>query len=117
MSEVSVAGYMLSRQASNRQQLLALPAMRRSLEPESARWRATPPVAAVDVSTMNQDPHAISQDLAELIEAIDRRAPQLQRGGEAAIVDAARRLRVQAGARIVELEDMTRGGLTDPRRS
>lgn len=112
-----VAGYMLRRQASKRQQLLAVPAMRRSLEPESARWRVTPPVAAVDVSTMNRDPLAIIQDLTELIEAIDRRAPQLQRGGEAAIADAATRLRVQARARIAELEDMTRGGLTDPRRN
>lgn len=66
---------------------------------------------------MNRDPLAIIQDLTELIEAIDRRAPQLQRGGEAAIADAATRLRVQARARIAELEDMTRGGLTDPRRN
>jgi hypothetical protein len=58
---------------------------------------------------MSQDPLATIQDLAELIEAIDRRSPQLQRSGEAAIVDAATRLRIQARARITELEVMNRG--------
>lgn len=52
---------------------------------------------------MSRDPLAIVQDLAELIEAIDRRSPQLQRSGESEIVDAAARLRVQAEARISEL--------------
>ena len=46
---------------------------------------------------------AIVKDLAELIEAIDRRAPQLQRSGESAIVEAAARLRDQAQARISQL--------------
>jgi hypothetical protein len=52
---------------------------------------------------MNSDPLAIIQELAELIQAIDRRAPQLQRSGEAEIVAAATRLRIQAQARISEL--------------
>jgi hypothetical protein len=66
---------------------------------------------------MSRDPLATIKDLAELIEAIDRRSLQLQRSGEAAIVDAATRLRIQARARIIELEVMTRGGSGDlPRR-
>ena len=58
---------------------------------------------------MNSDPLAIIQELAELIEAIDRRAPQLQRSGEAEIVAAATRLRIQAQARISELSVISRG--------
>lgn len=66
---------------------------------------------------MSRDPLATIKDLADLIEAIDRRSLQLQRSGEAAIVDAATRLRIQARARIIELEVMTRGGSGDlPRR-
>ena len=58
---------------------------------------------------MNRDPLAIVQDLAELIDAIDRRSPQLQRSGEADIVAAAARLRIQAQARISELALISRG--------
>ena len=58
---------------------------------------------------MSRDPLAIVQDLAELIEALDRRAPQLQRSGEAAIVEAATRLRVQAQARISDLAVVSGG--------
>lgn len=60
---------------------------------------------------MSTDPLATIQELAELIEAIDRRSPQLQRSGEALIVDAATRLRVQARARITELEVLTRAAV------
>lgn len=60
---------------------------------------------------MSADPLATIQDLAELIEAIERRSPQLQRSGEAAIVEAATRLRIQARARITELEMPVRGAL------
>lgn len=57
---------------------------------------------------MNRDPLAIVQDLAELIEAIDRRSPQLRRSGESDIVEAAMRLRVQAQTRISELTSTSR---------
>lgn len=62
---------------------------------------------------MSLDPLAIVNDLAELIDAIDRRSPQLQRSGESAIVEAAMRLRIQAEARISELAVMSRGGSKD----
>jgi hypothetical protein len=42
--------------------------------------------------------------LNELITAIDRRLPQVQRSGEAAIANAAVRLRIEAEKRIGELE-------------
>jgi hypothetical protein len=57
---------------------------------------------------MNRDLLAVVQDLAELIEAIDRRSPQLRRSGESDIVEAATRLRVQAQARISELTLISR---------
>ena len=60
-----------------------------------------------------RDPLETIRDLIELIEAIDRRAPQLQRGGEAAIADAAVRLRIQAQARIAELEEIGAGASRD----
>ena len=44
------------------------------------------------------------QQLAELIEAIDRRLPQVQRAGEDMIANAAMRLRIQARRRITEIE-------------
>ena len=62
---------------------------------------------------MNRDPRAIVQDLTELIEAIDRRSPQLQRSGEAAIVEAATRLRLQAQVRISELTVRNQDRLVD----
>ena len=64
-------------------------------------------------SRVSLDLRAIVQELAELIEAIDRRAPQLQRSGEAAIVETATRLRLQAQARILELAEISRGGSVD----
>ena len=43
-------------------------------------------------------------DLRELIDAIDRRLPQVERSGEAVIAGAARVLRNEALSRIAELE-------------
>ena len=42
--------------------------------------------------------------LNELIAAIDRRLPQVQRAGEAVIANAAVRLRIEAEKRIAEIE-------------
>ena len=44
------------------------------------------------------------RDLRELIDALDRRLPQVQRSGEASIANAAIALRTAALARITELE-------------
>ena len=48
------------------------------------------------------------RDLRELIEAIDRRLPHVERAGESKIASAAMQLRTQASERIAELERLTR---------
>jgi hypothetical protein len=47
---------------------------------------------------------ATMHQLAELIAAIDRRLPQVERTGESEIANAALRLRIEAQKRIGELE-------------
>lgn len=47
---------------------------------------------------------ATRAQLSELIAAIERRLPQVQRAGEAGIAEAAVRLRVEAEKRIGELD-------------
>ena len=51
-----------------------------------------------------RDLKATLVQLSELIEAIDRRLPQVQRTGENAIAKAAMRLRIEASKRISEIE-------------
>lgn len=63
---------------------------------------------------MTRDSRAIIADLTELIEAIDRRSPQLQRNGEGAIATAAMRLRDEASLRIAELERARRDEPVSP---
>ena len=46
----------------------------------------------------------VATQLHELIEAIDRRLPQVERAGEASIVDAAVHLRLAAVKRLGEIE-------------
>lgn len=54
----------------------------------------------------------LATQLEELIAAIDRRLPQVQRAGEVAIADAAMRLRTEALKRLGEIERelASRGG-------
>jgi hypothetical protein len=92
---VSVDGHHDDRQKARRRQLLAMHALRRNLEP-----LATP---AVEVTSMSPY-HAIISDLQELIGALDRRVPQVQRAGELSIARAAAALRLEAVNRIEELE-------------
>lgn len=102
-----VTRHLLRREARDQQQLLALSAVRTGLESKPAgRFTATP-VGPVIVIAMTRDSRAIIADLTELIEAIDRRSPQLQRNGEGAIATAAMRLRDEARLRIAELERAT----------
>jgi hypothetical protein len=44
------------------------------------------------------------RDLYELVDALDRRVPQVERSGEASIARAAAALRAEAIARIADLE-------------
>ncbi len=46
--------------------------------------------------------------LRELIAALDRRLPQIERAGEAAIADEAAQLKARAAERIAELEKLAR---------
>ena len=104
MPEVPFDGNELGGQAADGQQLLAMLEMRRRVEP-GAPVRAEALVAAV-----NARAHTLAglvdtaRQLHELITAIDRRLPQVQRAGEAVIADAAVRLRMEAERRIAEIE-------------
>ena len=90
-------GHQLSRPAANGQQLLALPALRRRVESVSARS-----LGSTTAGTM-RSPQGMEQtaaDLSELIDAIDRRLPRVERSGEAEIARSAARLRDQAIRRL-----------------
>ena len=83
--------------------LLALHGLRRGLESEPADQLGTEVVAEVTPDDVVDTKTTIVQ-LSELIAAIDRRLPQVQRAGEAAIANAAMHLKTEAAKRIVELE-------------
>jgi hypothetical protein len=80
-----------------------MPRLRRSLESEPAHQVEPQPVAAM-MSRRGQDLISTRAQLAELIAAIDRRLPQVQRAGEGAIANAATRLRIEATRRIAEID-------------
>ena len=83
--------------------LLALHGLRRGLESEPAYELRTKVVAEVTPEDLVETRTTIVQ-LVELIAAIDRRLPQVQRAGEAVIANAALHLKTEAAKRIVELE-------------
>jgi hypothetical protein len=94
-------------QDSGREQLLALFAMRRGLESRSSngggRTAMARPMIA-HAASQQADRAQIVRELHELIEALDRRLPQVERVGEVAIARAAADLRSAALKRIEELE-------------
>jgi hypothetical protein len=98
-----VGGNELRREAADLTKLLALYGLRRGVEPEPAVALGPEVVAAVTSGSVVEMRTTIIQ-LVELIAAIDRRLPQVERFGEAAIANAAMRLRIEATKRIVELE-------------
>ena len=89
-----------SGQAADVAELLALSGMRNRLEPQSAIEHDAAVVAEVTVTEMQ----GTIDQLIELIAAVDRRLPQVQRAGEGAIANAAMRLRIEAQKRITELK-------------
>ena len=102
-------------EAADLTELLALHGLRRGLESEPAIKLGTEMVAEVTPKEIVDTRTTIVQ-LGELIAAIDRRLPQVERAGEAAIANAAMRLRTEAAKRIVELEVEAAGReLTNPR--
>jgi hypothetical protein len=97
-----VARHQLRREAADVEQLLALPEVRRRVEPVAIVGRVREVVAAMRTPTSSLT--ATRAQLSELIAAIDRRLPQVQRAGEAGIANAAVRLRMEAEKRIGELD-------------
>jgi hypothetical protein len=106
MSEVRIQELQLLRQAAEPSELLAVSGLRRSLESEPADQLASRLVPAM---IPPRDLELTMVQLAELIAAIDRRLPQVQRSGEAAIANAAVRLRIEASRRIAEIEQELAG--------
>ena len=85
------------------------------MEPEPAVELDAALVAEV-TARRGADIKATLNQLVELIEAIDRRLPQVERSGESAIATAAMRLRIEAQKRIDELEKEVAGRESmDPR--
>ena len=90
-------------------QLLALHALRRGVEPRTPHVPFEPPVVRVAQRTPDNDTKDTTRrrtvrELKELIAALDRRVPQVERAGETSIARAAAELRAEAVKRIEALE-------------
>ncbi len=72
--------------------------MRRGVEP------AAPPGAPRAILIVAQSRTALVRELRELIEALDRRVPRVDRSGEASIAHDAAALRTRALERLAELD-------------
>ena len=81
------------------EQLLALYQVRRGVERVASAGRAAPGRCRVAVT----DDRQLVRDLTELIEALDRRVPKVERAGERAIARDAAALRAKAVERLSEL--------------
>jgi len=100
-----IDGDQLGGEAADVTKLLALPGMRRSLEPQPALELDAALVAEVITTPANvADLRTTMQTLVELIAAIDKRLPQVERSGESVIANAAVALRAEALTRIGEIE-------------
>ena len=80
-----------------------MPEMRRRVEPVAIVGGGREVVAAM-TRTPTSTLSATRAQLSELIAALDRRLPQVQRSGEETIANAAVRLRMEAKKRIGELD-------------
>ena len=100
-----IDGDQLGGEAADVTKLLALSGLRRSLEPQPAFELDAAMVAEVMITPANvTDLRSTMRTLVELIEAIDKRLPQVERSGESAIANAALALRTEALTRIGEIE-------------
>ena len=100
MSQVQIARHEFGGQAADVAELLALPGLRNGVEPEPAVGHDAALVAEVTVTELR----TTMDQLVELVSAIDRRLPQVQRAGEGAIANAAMRLRIEAHKRIDQIK-------------
>ncbi len=100
-----IDGDELGGEAADVTKLLALSGLRRSLEPQPAFELDAALVAEVITTQANvTDLRTTMQTLIELIAAIDKRLPQVERSGENVIANAAMVLRAEALTRIGEIE-------------
>lgn len=97
-----IDGDELGGEAPDVAKLLALSRLRRSLEPQPALELDATLVAEMTAPAV-ADVTETLRELKELIDAIDRRLPQVERAGECEIANAALHLRIQAQKRIDEL--------------
>jgi hypothetical protein len=105
VSALPLARHQFGRQATDAVELLALPEVRRRVQSCPAERRLAPGLSMKPAPT---DGQAVLADtlaqLTDLIAALDRRVPQVERLGEAAIANAAVRLRLEAAKRIAEIQ-------------
>jgi hypothetical protein len=85
-------------QKPRREQLLAVLALRRRVE------RVTDSDCSIRCVSLAMTPISAVRELLELISALDRRVPQIQRAGEASIAHDAAALKARALERIEQLE-------------
>jgi len=88
------------------QQLLALHELRRGVERLAS---SKPKNGSLSVAVTTD----LRRDLEELLAALDRRTPQIERAGEAAIARAAQALRQEALRRLATLDDSRASGAAD----
>jgi hypothetical protein len=95
---VPISGHRHDIEDARREQLLAVQALRRDLEHQ--------PLQAVDARrwTVAVTRAELAHELRELIAALDRRVPHVERAGEASIASDAAALRAKAMRRLAELE-------------
>lgn len=95
----------VDRQESRREQLLALFSLRRGVESGSSHKRASTAMGTMMPRTTAAESSRAQtlRELRELIAALDRRVPQVERVGEVAIARAAAVLKSEALKRIEEL--------------
>ena len=98
LSRVSIIVDRHEGQEPGRRQLLAVHQLRRSLEGLAELGASTERVPMVMTSS------AVVRQLRELIAALDRRLPQVERAGEASIAREAAALKARALKRVEELE-------------
>ena len=98
----------LGQQERGREQLLALSGLRPDVVPRAGRRHDGPAVASMSGLAQREIAYERTlrdlHDLRQLIAALDRRVPQIERDGEVAIARASAELREAAVTRIEQLE-------------
>jgi hypothetical protein len=104
LSHLPVVVHRHDRQATGRRELLAVHELRRGVERLATRERVAVAKLSAGRISMAVTRTVVVRELFELIEALERRVPQVQRAGEASIARDAMALKARALKRIEELE-------------